>query len=185
MGGGRASLTGDEGGGPAGIETARLRLRRWRAEDAPALEAILGDPKVMRFSDDGPLGPQARAAWLRAALAEAGRPAPLGAWAITRKPEAAAVGYLKLAEDGRIGPNDVELGVRLALSAQGRGFASEAARAAVEALAASVPSVRLVAVVDPGNLASVRLMARLGLVRERDVMFEGYDHPDHLYVAPS
>ena len=36
--------------------------------------------------------------------------------------------------------------------------------------------------IDPDNVASVRVAEKLGMLYEKDVMFEGYTHPDHVYV---
>ncbi len=36
--------------------------------------------------------------------------------------------------------------------------------------------------IDPGNLASFRVAGKIGMTYEREVMFDGYTHPDHLYA---
>jgi RimJ/RimL family protein N-acetyltransferase len=36
--------------------------------------------------------------------------------------------------------------------------------------------------IDPRNTASLRVAEKLGMRYERDVMFEGYTHPDGLYA---
>ena len=40
---------------------------------------------------------------------------------------------------------------------------------------------RVVAIVDPNNRQSVRVLQKIGMTYERDVMFEGYDYPDHRF----
>ncbi|MDX1943962.1 MAG: GNAT family N-acetyltransferase [Pirellulaceae bacterium] len=41
---------------------------------------------------------------------------------------------------------------------------------------------RIVAIIDPSNLASIRVAEKLGMHFEKEVTFKNYDHPDHLYV---
>ena len=42
---------------------------------------------------------------------------------------------------------------------------------------------RIIAIIDPGNLASVRVAEKIGMRFEREIMFDGYTHPDHLYAV--
>jgi hypothetical protein len=41
---------------------------------------------------------------------------------------------------------------------------------------------RLVAIIDPQNVASIRVAERAGFCYEREVMFEGYTHADRVYA---
>jgi RimJ/RimL family protein N-acetyltransferase len=36
--------------------------------------------------------------------------------------------------------------------------------------------------IDPSNIASIRVAQKIGMMYEKDVMLEGYTHPDHVYV---
>jgi hypothetical protein len=38
------------------------------------------------------------------------------------------------------------------------------------------------AIVDPESLASLRVNKKIGMTFEREVTFQGYTHPDHLYA---
>jgi ribosomal-protein-alanine N-acetyltransferase len=68
------------------------------------------------------------------------------------------IGFFGPPEDGR-----VEIGYGLVESRRGRGYATEAAAAMVR-LALSLPAVtEVVAMVDPGNAASVRVLEKAGL----------------------
>lgn len=40
-----------------------------------------------------------------------------------------------------------------------------------------------VAIVDPNNQQSVRVLEKVGMTYEPEVMFDGYDYPDHRYVV--
>lgn len=165
------------------IKTGRLIIRRWRARDLASLGDILGDPHVMAFSDHGALRQADRRAWLSAACAA--RPGDLlsGARAITQRADGRIIGYIRLAHDpGRMGPGDAELGTRLARCAWGKGYATEAATAFVDAARTQPAIKRVVAIVDPQNGPACRALDKLGMIASGEVMFDGYDHPDRLYV---
>jgi RimJ/RimL family protein N-acetyltransferase len=76
----------------------------------------------------------------------------------------------------------VELGYRLARSAWGKGYATEATIAVRDHAFTSLGMKRLIAIIDPSNLASVRVAEKLGMRFESEVMLEGYTHPDHVYA---
>ena len=42
---------------------------------------------------------------------------------------------------------------------------------------------RLVALVDPGNTASIRVIEKIGMEYEKDIMMPGYDYPDRSYAV--
>jgi ribosomal-protein-alanine N-acetyltransferase len=40
----------------------------------------------------------------------------------------------------------------------------------------------LIALIDPDNTVSIHVAQKLGMHYEKDVMLEGYTHPDQLYA---
>ena len=76
---------------------------------------------------------------------------------------------------------EAELGFRLAYDYWGRGIATEAAQAMVAHATCLQKTQRVVAIVDPNNRQSLRVLQKIGMAYERDVMFEGYDYPDHRF----
>ena len=166
------------------ILTERLILRPWRADDEMVLSAILGDPDVMAFSNSGILTAKGQQSWLRSTIAgERGGGWPL-CFALERQDEGDVIGYVRLSQDlTRVIGREVEIGFRLKRSAWGFGFATEAARAGIEA-ARLVPEVdKVVAIVDPHNRPSLNVLTKSGMTFHRDVMLEGYDYPDQLYAV--
>lgn len=156
------------------IETDRLILRPWREADKPAFAALNADPEVMRHfpkrmtreeSDD-------LAGRIMTRMAERG----WGSFAVEVKGGEPFIGF--------VGPNVpayeipcgpcVELGWRLARSAWGRGYATEAARAAAGFAFSQLGLAEIVAFTAAGNDRSRRVMERLGMTRDpRD----DFDHP--------
>jgi len=168
------------------IETNRLRLRGWQADDLQFLDAILGDPEVMEFSDRGVLAKSDQATWLLAAQAPMRRNQLPGTLAIEQNNDGRVIGYVRLSRDlQRIGEREAELGFRLAKFAWGHGFATEAVKGIMDATSSLAGLGRIVAIVDPHNHRSVHVLKRIGMSYENEILFEGYEYPDHLYARSS
>lgn len=165
------------------FKTKRLILRRWYPGDGPALQSILGDRDVMRFSDHGPMNVQDQATWLTLAAEQSPQGGLPGNLAICLQENATVIGYVSLSHDPeRVQSGEAELGFRLAVSAWGHGYAAEAADALIRSVRGTDQIKRIVAIVDPHNTRSVRVLDRIGLTRAGDIMFDGYDYPDHVYA---
>jgi RimJ/RimL family protein N-acetyltransferase len=148
---------------PEVIETARLRLRRPRIEDAEAIFArYASDPEVTRYlSWPRHLSPDDTRAFLRFADEEWGR-WPAGAYLVEAREHGTLLGGTGLAFED---PETAATGYVLARDAWGQGHATEALRAMV-ALARSLPVRRLYALCHPGHAASLRVLEKCGFVRE-------------------
>jgi RimJ/RimL family protein N-acetyltransferase len=156
------------------IETSRLILRRWRASDLIPYAAMMADPEVTYWLGGGQGAAEAEA---HIARMESGFEAGgFGIWAVECKADGAFVGSAGLAdvrEDIPFAPA-VEVGWRLARRAWGRGFASEAAAAALADGFSRVGLNEIVSFTAVSNRRSRAVMERLGMVRDaaRD-----FDHP--------
>ena len=146
-------------------ETARLRLRRFLPDDAPALAAYRSDPAVARYQTwREPVSPEA-AAGLVARFA-AGDPTEPG-W-FQYAVELAATGELIGDVGVRLDENrmQADLGFTLARAHQGRGYATEAVTALLDLLFTEHGLRRVSAECDARNTASARLLERVGFRRE-------------------
>lgn len=165
------------------LETDRLVLRKWRLEDQAQAAALLGDPDVMKFSDHGALTSAQQLDWFKKALAVRRGDLLSGPWAIARKSTGRAIGYITLSNDPkRTQPGDVEIGFRLARHAWGKGYATEAVTGLLRRTGDISSLSRIVAIIDPLNTRSSRVLEKLGMSQIGTVMFDGYDHPDALYA---
>ncbi|MFJ1757933.1 GNAT family N-acetyltransferase [Kitasatospora sp. NPDC088134] len=155
------------------LRTARLVLRRFTPADLPAVTALCGDPRVMRYLDDGRPVPAERVAAevLPAVLREyAELPEGLGRWAVEADSRFLGWAALRPADSVGLehGPNGgLELGYRLLPSTWGRGYATEAAAALLAAAFteryAGRRAERVVATTMTVNTASRRVLERIGL----------------------
>ena len=156
------------------LATPRLRLRPWRDGDLPAFAAMNADPVVMRHFP-GTLdraGSDALVGRIGEHFARHG----FGLWAVEAPGVAAFVGFVGLAVPGfqaHFTPC-AEVGWRLARGHWGRGYATEAARAALAFGFERAGLDEIVSFTVPANLGSRRVMERLGMRRSPA---DDFDHP--------
>lgn len=145
------------------IETERLRLRGFTVEDKPAYAAMRADPDVVRYLVGGEaLIPFAEEiADSRIAAFRKAWSAGFGVWAVEDKETGRFLGQAGLARLER--SSDVEVLYALTRAAWGKGYAREAARAALAYAFGAVELRRVVAFVVPQNIASSRVLEAVGL----------------------
>ena len=166
-------MSGVEGGGPI-LTTARLRLRQWREEDLAPFAALNADPQVMEFFPKALTRAEsdAVAGRIREHFARHG----FGFWAVEAPGVADLVGFVGLAVpsfEAHFTPC-VEMGWRLAREHWGRGYATEAAMAALAFGFETLALKEIVAFTVPANIASRRVMGRLGMRRSPA---DDFEHP--------
>lgn len=154
------------------LTTSRLRLRSWRPTDRDPFAAMNGDPEVMRFFDR-PLTraeSDAMVDRVEAAFEADG----FGLWALERIEDGRFLGFTGLARQTFAAPFTpcVEIGWRLDRQAWGRGYATEAARAALRFGFETVGLDEIVSFTTPRNVGSVRVMERIGMHRDPADDFE-------------
>lgn len=158
----------------AALTSARLLLRRFRDDDRAAFAALNADPAVMEYFP-APLTRAQSDALIERIEANFRRDG-FGVWAIEAAEAAPLVGMAGLArvpDDLPCAPA-VEVLWRLARPWWGRGYASEAARAAIGHGVARHGFREIVAFAVAGNRRSRRVMERLGMVHDPAGDF---DHP--------
>lgn len=157
------------------IETERLRLRPFRAEDLDAHAAMLADPAVARHLGAGPGAGRPRSreeSWTQlATLIGQWTLRGYGCFAVEERAGGAFIGRAGILE--LAGWPEPELAYALAAPFWGRGYATEACRAILDWAWRTVPAERLVSYIRPGNTASERVAARLGAVREGGALLFG------------
>jgi len=143
------------------LETPRLILRGWRPEDLAPYAAMMADAGTARFITRKGLPYSQDQTWAEMALI-------VGHWQLLGfglfvVEERAGGAFL-----GRVGPlrppgyPGLEIAWGLAHAARGKGFAVEAARAAIDWSFETFPLTRIVSLIHPDNFASQRVAERLG-----------------------
>jgi RimJ/RimL family protein N-acetyltransferase len=168
------------------ITTERLLLRRHTADDLAALAAVWADPDVMRHV--GGRISSLEDSWARV-LRYAGHWSlcGYGFWAVVEAATGRYIGDVGFADFKRAcepALSDApEGGWVLAQSAHGRGFATEALRAALAWDEHRLARQRTRCIIDPGNDASVRVAAKCGFARVGDALYRG--EPICVYERPA
>jgi RimJ/RimL family protein N-acetyltransferase len=156
------------------LRAKRLILRRWRPEDREVFARLNADPEVMEHLP-GPLSRDQSDAFADR-IAVSFDHLGYGLWAVELPGEAEFIGYVGLALqqfEASFTPA-VEVGWRLARNYWGRGFATEAARAAVADGFTRVGLNEIVSFTIPANLRSTRVMECLGMTHDPA---DDFDHP--------
>ncbi len=167
------------------LSTARLHLRAPRADDAPALATLNGDPEVMehfpsvltREESDRALGrlrdhfdAHGWGMWFLSPTASLAAELP-AQW---HHPRFLGICGLQHAPFAAPGQRLVEVGWRLAAPLWRRGLVTEAATAALDLAFRDLGLDEVVACTVPGNRRSRAVMERLGMRHDPDGDFE---HP--------
>ena len=147
------------------LETPRLILRRFTADDVDLLVDLDSDPEVMRFITGGRATPldEVRDEVIPAYLEYYARFAGFGFFAVHEKSSGAFIGWFHFRPRRNDPPDNVELGYRLRRSAWGKGYATEGARALVRKGFTELGVRRVYAEGMAVNTASRRVMEKAGL----------------------
>jgi RimJ/RimL family protein N-acetyltransferase len=145
------------------IKTGRLDLTPLRIEDADEMAAVLGDDRLHEFIGGRP----ATATELRERYARLVAGSPNAAetwlnWIVRRREDGQAVGTVQATLTSRDGRCTAHVAWVIGAEWQGRGFASEAARALVDWVRRQ-GAEEILANVHPGHRASQKVAARAGL----------------------
>lgn len=149
------------------LESERLIIRPWRAEDRDAFAVMARDPEIQRFIRNGVpfTDPEIEEFLARQARQESEFGVCMGA--MVEKATGRVVGVAGTQPLGTTG--HYEVGWWVARDCWGRGFATEAGLAAKRYLFETLGHSRVLAIIDPGNDASVSVAKRLGMRLDRRV----------------
>lgn len=153
------------------LETRRLRLRRIRHSDIPALTALWTDPEVTRYMG----GPREETTLAKVFNKAADDPFAevYDLWPVEEKASGEVIGDCGLMPKQIEGVDEIELVYVLASSRWGRGYATEIAQALKHYAFDALGLRRIVSLIDPENTASQRVAEGLGMRLEKEVLRPG------------
>jgi RimJ/RimL family protein N-acetyltransferase len=164
------------------LETDRLLLRMFQQSDLNAYAAMSADPEVMRFLGGKVLN--RNESWRSMAqVCGHWQLRGYGMWAVVEKASGELAGRV-----GCLNPEGwpgFEIGWTLRREFWGRGYATEAARAAFDWAFDELKIPHIISLIAPANVRSIRVAERLGemlegktRVLEMDVLIYGIDAAD-------
>lgn len=152
------------------IETVRLKLRHFTPEDFDDLFRLYSDPEVMKY-----LSPRTREQ-TQASLCkhiQHWQEHNFGMWAVIDKQSSKIIGRCGLGFLENTG--EVELGYVFDKSYWNMGLATEASKATLKYGFLEVKLERIVAIAKPENIASVRVIQKVGMKYEKNAHHYGVD----------
>ena len=159
---------------PLYILTPRLVLRNWTLDDLPAAHALYSNPEIMRWSAAGPSASLEDTRAILEGHIASYRQHGIGGWAVALRADGTVIGKCGVAMKSVHGLRpEPELGYRLLPEFQGQGYATEAARAALEHCLKLVGLPRILSLVEPANTASVRVLLKLGMIWRGQTTWRG------------
>jgi RimJ/RimL family protein N-acetyltransferase len=147
------------------LETPRLILRRLTADDLDEIEALDGDPAVMRYITGGAATPreELRDDYLPSWLAYYESGDAWGFWAAVERASGRFLGWFHLRPLPEDPPDAPELGYRLRRDAWGTGLATEGSIALIDKAFSQLGASRVHASTMAVNTGSRRVMEKAGM----------------------
>jgi [ribosomal protein S5]-alanine N-acetyltransferase len=174
------------------LETERLILREFTEDDAERLLELDSDPAVMRYlllpglPNRAAYAEQIRKVYLPYYAANEGH----GFWAALDRATEEFLGWFclrpglhyRFAAEAELGAGDLEIGYRLRKAAWGKGLATEGSRSLIRKAFADTRTTRVVAMALAANVASWRVMEKIGMRRASEFVLTGFEPRAVKYV---
>jgi RimJ/RimL family protein N-acetyltransferase len=141
------------------LETQRLRIRSFRRNDWQAVHDYTSDPDVMMYIPEGPFSPEQAQAFVAESMGEHAR-----AVAVLLKTTNLLIGHMVF--HPWFAPQTYEIGWVFHRAYHGQGYATEAAVALFQYGFEALHLHRIIATCQPQNVASWRVMEKVGMRRE-------------------
>ena len=158
------------------IETERLILRPWKDTDLPPFAAMNADPRVRRFFPSLLTREESDASVTR--FLESHQHDDFGFLAAELRENSQFIGLIGMQAMKfalpRVAQPAAEIGWRLTPEVWGRGLATEGARTVLQFAFEQLRLTEVVAFTVPANLASRRVMEKLGMTHDPH---DDFDHP--------
>lgn len=164
------------------LETERLIIRHFKADDLDEMAALCADAETMRFVGDGrPLNKEQVRGWIERSL-ENYRQHGFGCSAVVLKDGERFAGYCGFVRPSLDEVAEAEIIYGFNREFWGQGFGHEAARAMLEYGFNHCRLKRIIATIDPANKASIRIVTKLGMKFQEERMDE-HNLPELLFVC--
>ncbi|MEE4460912.1 GNAT family N-acetyltransferase [Azotobacter chroococcum] len=159
-------------GGMELMETARILIRPLSLDDVSALTEILSDPEVMKHSVRGVCDEAATRRFVEWCL-DCYESYGVGPWALIEKESSTLIGFCGVGPERVGNAEEINLGYRLARRYWRVGIATEAACATLAYAFGTKAFRSVVAIIEPGHIASLRVAEKAGFHGFQEMVFHG------------
>ncbi len=166
---------------PESIESARLRLRRFREDDWRPLMAYYGDAAAVTYTYVQPCD-EAQTRHIVDSFIRHWQRLGYGPYVIEEKADGAVAGVAGLWFPR--GWPETEIKWALAPRHWGKGYASEAVRAVQAMTAQRLPGMCPISLIDARNEGSIRVALAVGAELEATIEFKGVPHRVYRHPLP-
>lgn len=160
-------------------ETPQLTFRRYAADDLDRVAEWFTDPEMMRYYG----GVKTRAEteeWLCDRVIASWERYGHSYWVLTLKATGEPIGHCGILPQVVDNMNELEVGYFLHRDFWGRGLATEAAGACYAHAFDALRRDRIISIIHPDNVASIRVAEKNGLVLEKSTTWRG--NPANIYA---
>ncbi|SDY14712.1 Protein N-acetyltransferase, RimJ/RimL family [Evansella caseinilytica] len=155
-------------------ETERLILREYEKEDIAALHTIFSDEETMSYYP-APFSYEKTQQWVESNQKRYVRDG-FGLWAVCLKESGDLIGDCGLVKQTVEGETEVEIGYHIHKNYWSKGYASEAARACKKYGFRELGLKKLISIIDPRNIPSMRVAEKIGFMKEKEAFVFNKQH---------
>lgn len=163
------------------IETERLLLCLLTADDAPFILELLNEPSFLRFiGDKGVRTLEDAREYIRKGPVDSYERRGFGLYLVKLRDGDVPIGICGLVKRDAL--EDVDIGFAFLPRFWARGYALESAAAVMTHGRRDIGLNRIVAITNPENVSSIRLLEKLGLRFERMIQLADHGGENKLFV---
>jgi len=155
------------------LETKRLRLRLFTHDDLPVMHLLNTDPDVIKYADDPAEDLEESRRRLEEGPLSDYKTYGYGRFAVELKETGEVIGFCGIKYLPEI--DLPEVGFRYLKTYWSKGIGTEAARVCVDFARQDLKIKKLVALIIPENIASIRVAEKLGMTRGPLIHIYGVD----------
>ena|SRR5688572_19062265 len=151
------------------VETERLILRQLRVEDAEDLFRIYSNPVTMKFMGQGPASAEEMGVNIQKHIETYYDKYGFGLWATILKENDRLIGRCGLLYQEIDGAKDLEIAALIDCDYWRKGLVTEAMQSIVKIGFDKYKFKRIIAVIVPDNIGSIRVAEKVGMTYEREI----------------
>ena len=164
------------------LETERLSLREFDINDAHFILELVNTPDWLKFiGDKGVKSIESAKNYLRNGPIKSYKEHGYGLWLVQLKDSGTPIGMCGLVNRATL--DNIDIGFAMLPEYSGAGYGFEIANATLTYAKNSLGIPKVVAITDPGNIASIKLLHKIGLHFEKTLKLSGNN--EVLLFSPS